>query len=66
MSAAPGSTGAAQEFSGKSVEEATAEGLLRLGLRPEDAEIEVEVEEPLVTEVDPDAPVDVVAWLVDV
>jgi hypothetical protein len=28
--------------------------------------IEVEVEEPLVTEVDPDAPVDVVAWLVDV
>ncbi len=30
-----------QEFSGKSVEEATAEGLRRLGLRAEDAEIEV-------------------------
>jgi spoIIIJ-associated protein len=41
MSGVPANTGAAQEFSGKSVEEATAEGLRRLGLRAEDAEIEI-------------------------
>jgi spoIIIJ-associated protein len=36
-----GQTGSAQEFTGKSVEDATAEGLHRLGLRAEEADIEV-------------------------
>lgn len=39
--AAAGPAGAAQEFSGRSVEEATAEGLRRLGLSVEDAEVEI-------------------------
>lgn len=39
---APGSTaGGANEFSGKSVEEATAEGLRRLGVRADEADVEI-------------------------